>query len=43
MKIDRLKRKRAKRDWLKGMRKLYPDFKAKMWGRDSYRLNYPQP
>jgi len=34
----------AKQKWINTMRKLYPKFKHKLWGRHaSYRSDHPQP
>jgi len=38
-----LESKLAKKEWLKGMRKIYPNFKKRLWAKDSYRMEHPQP
>jgi hypothetical protein len=36
-------RKAAKKEWADQMRGLYPNFKVKQWGRNSYRIKHPHP
>ena len=44
MKIsNRLLVKKAKREWINTMKRNYPDFNYKLWGRhNSYRIYHPQ-
>jgi len=36
-------KKKAKKQWIKSMKKNHPDFNPKLWGKKSdYRINNPQ-
>lgn len=34
--------KQAQADWINTMKRDYPNFKYKQWGRNGYRIQHPQ-